>query len=657
MSSPLKRFEAKPSIYPVDSHVTSATTMFTDPKGIPRTAAEMDWAIEEDYVIPAFRKNELSVDLLLDYVDLSLDWYIPSEDAFKFISFIRLCIGAEPENLNSLAHYFFADCLFGSVEVKPYFDVRGMDFEELAGDTLILSSREFSKTVLTIYFILYMASTGQKPNFGKVNYGMYVSDRMEGNVKTTMQTIESLVMGSEYLRNIFEEYHMTDKEVWFVRKPQSIKEVKVYNAAIARGAKPSEVPMRAERTFRLAGLGCSGGRGSRSGLDRPQFAIFDDMIANEKDAFSKAILESIDSTIEADVGSSLSGNKHFKVYIGTAYHLGDPVCKRVVEGAALSVVFPKAEQAPHGDILDKDGNVVTPALKEEDFISVWEDRHSFKKQRAAYAKAEKALLKGNPKPLKTINQEFYVRVTSEHERLIPDSYIKWANVEEKWEHADCFTWYITTDYTTTGNVSSDDSSAGLWACDNEGNDFLMAVALRKMGLDEQYSNTMAMIERALDAGASFVQLGVEIDGQQSLHIIALESYFEKRGKSELLDFAVQRERDGKKVTWAGIRSKGSGDKLWRLKVRANDFYNGTVYFNEKLDDPANLDMDTLRRELRNVSFLEIKSTDNGLDMLSQKSLIDWDYAPVSLQEHLRVSTDEEDTRYNETYDDVYEITY
>ena len=80
--------------------------------GRPLSMVEMERAISEGYIIEPFKASKkISVDMLLDYVDLKLDWYIPSVHAFDFINFIRLCLGEEPENTNPKAHYFFIDCL------------------------------------------------------------------------------------------------------------------------------------------------------------------------------------------------------------------------------------------------------------------------------------------------------------------------------------------------------------------------------------------------------------------------------------------------------------------------------------------------------------------------------------------------------------------
>ena len=686
------------------------------------------------------------------------------------INFIRMSMGREPENLNSKAHYFFIDAMIGSDAIEPYYRVRNIPFYTMNDSALILSSREFSKSVLATFFILYMAYTGKKPGFGKVNLLLYISDKMDGNVQATMRTIKGLVKKSEFLSGAFEDTHFTDSRVRLIRHPSTTKEIRAYKKAIDAGKKLDEVPYRGQRTFTLQGIGSSGGRGplaldevlytdngkvtvkdiavgdyvatptggfsrvkkkseifnndmyelkyddgrtlkvneshinpvwsrenrykqwtksnmvttelfemftSRKagkygkeqfatmiadpveysdknfaldpyllgvalgdghlehgkglrikGIDfhaehyyerlkdkyditktvsfedsgtrmiklsvhginnelkqlgiagvagenkfipkeylsgsveqrrellaglldtdgsccvdkrskasattfaniskyladgvvelarglgyrasighkdrgdnrkrlytvkisgtvnpftlkykadnfvplsrnigvvklvsikriadepsqcitlddknheflttgyltthnsrdedlaRPDGAIFDDLIANERDAFSKATLDAIESTIEADVGKSLSGNKHFKIFIGTAYHENDPIYRRAGNGAAIPVVFPRAEKAPHGDVYDSEGNFVRGPMTKDEFISVWEDRHSFENQRREYAKAEMALKNGDPLPIRKTDQEYYVRVVSATDQLIGDQYIQ-----------------------------------------------------------------------------------------------------------------------------------------------------------------------------------------------------------------------------------------
>ena len=596
--------------------MSNIPTWLSDPKGIPRSREEMERAIDEEYVIPPFRNNdEITVDLLLDYVDLKLDWYIPSVQAFEFVNFIRLCVGKEPENLNPKAHYFFIDCLFSSEEVKPYFVVRNIDYEDLKRNVLILATREFSKSVLLGYLILQMAVTGKKIGFGKVNFGVYVSDKLEkGNVTVMMDLLYKLYKQSAYLKSKFEYVHVTATKAVFIRRPVTPDEIKIYNKHIALGGREDEVPYRMDRQFALQGVGVStGGRGIRDTLDRPDFAIFDDMLKNDEEANSPTILAKTEKVITKDVGGSLNGNGNFKILIGTAYHAGDPVYKRVEEGSWLPVVFPRAEQPPTDD------------LKEEDFISMWADRHTYANQRKDYLEAYLPLKrKNNPIPMRAYMQEFFCRVSNDADRLIPKQLEQWYNADDVWENAWNFNWYITTDYTTTGNGSSDRSGAFLWAVSNSGDYFLVDMVLRRMGLEEQYNNTFRMIE-STNYITRGVEVGVEIDGQQVLHVVALKDRQFK--KNIFIRFARQKGLGMKIPEYEGIRSKaGGGDKLWRLKATLPLWEDRKIWFPKHLKN--NKDMLVLLDELRKTTPQSIcTSSDDGLDCISQLMMMDIQLPP------------------------------
>jgi hypothetical protein len=256
-----------------------------------------------DGIYKIFEDKKITVDKLLDVVDMDLDWYVPSDDAIKFMIFLRLVLGEEPENSNPKAHYFMMDCIFKSPNVVRYFDERNINFERLKKKIVILCTREFSKSVLITFLMLFMADEGRMPGFGRVNYGIYVSDSMRNGVRNTFNTLEKVYLSSKYLRSRFEDARFTDSEMNLVRKPRTKKEIELYEQhVVIEGNKPSTCPDRMKRTFSVKGVGAeTGTRGTREALSRPQFAIFDDLIASEKDAESDTILENIDSTIDSDV--------------------------------------------------------------------------------------------------------------------------------------------------------------------------------------------------------------------------------------------------------------------------------------------------------------------------------------------------------------------
>lgn len=541
--------------------------------------------------------DKLTVDWLLDNVDLEFDWYTPSELAIEFMNFIRLVLGEEPENSNPYAHYFLIDTIFGQDNVRPYFEERGLNWNEVKGRTAILACREFSKSTLIGTFLpLFMAWKGELPEFGKVNYGLYVGDSMRNNVKTTMQTIEQVYYESVWLQSQFEYVKFTDEQIELIRLPRSKRELALYQATINAGKKADEVPGRAKRKFAMRGVGAATGtRGTRSGLHRPQFAIFDDLVSSETDANSDNVLASIESTIESDVLNALHGSGSFAIIIGTPYNKKDPVYKRIESGAWAPVVYPICKE-------------IRLDLKKEEFKGVWEDRHKYEKVMRRYRDA----VKNNA--TRSFMQELMLRITSEEDRLIKDNYINWAKRRDILNNAHSYNWYVTTDFTVSGGKGSDYSGTAVWAISNNDDRILVDIALRKMELSEQYDNLFLFVNRYTRQG-QYIEVGVEIDGQQKTHIYALEQLMMKKGEY----FTLARQKGENSV---GIRvKKMKGAKHDRFKLTVPLFQQGKIWICEELKGTP--DLEELLEELRFVTVDGFGSKhDDGCDLISMLMLMD-----------------------------------
>ena len=582
-----------------------------DKLGVPRTPEEMKHATEINYIIPAFRDGIVTVDKLLDHADVVLDWYIPSAYAIDFFNTIRLILGEEPENSNPKAHYFLVDCIFQQENVRPYFDVRNIDYDLNKDRVVVLCTREFAKsTIIGSMLPLYIADKGILPNFGNVNYALYVSDSMRNNVKTTMETIGAVYRESQFLQSEFEDATTNQDEVSFVRVPKTKREIALYNEYVLRqGKKPSEVPGRMKRTFSMKGIGAStGGRGSRDALFRPEIAFFDDLIGNEADASSEIILDNIESTIEKDILPALHGTNSLALLIGTPYNKNDPVYKRIENGMWLPVVFPKAEY-------------IGEDLKEEDFRGVWPDRHTYNACMRDYRRAKRALDRGDPIPMRGLMQEYYLRISNDEDRMIPESLIEsqWFSREDIVNNSWNYNWYITTDYTSTGNQGSDLSGIALWAVGANGDMFLVDLVLRKMDLEVQYNQTFAMVNQ-MSGNVRGVEVGVETDGQQNIHIFNLKERMPKKN----IYFTIARQR-GAKIGSEGIRSRlEGGNKHWRFRMMLPLFQNHKIWFAKELKGSA--DMNELIEEIKYTTFSGFGAKhDDGNDLISQIGMIDISY--------------------------------
>jgi hypothetical protein len=438
---------------------------------------------------------------------------------------------------------------------------------------------------------------------------LYVSDSMRNNVKTTMETIGSVYRESQYLRTIFEDARTVQDEINFVRKPVTKKEIALYNEYVVKqGMKKTEVPGRMKRTFSMTGIGAStGGRGSREGLSRPNGIFFDDLLGSEADANSETILENIESTIESDMLPALSGNGSFALFAGTPYNKNDPAYKRIEDGSWLPVVFPKAEK-------------MDEFTTKETFRGVWEDRHTFKKCKNDFIKAKKAADSGNPVPMRKLNQEYYLRISNDEDRMVPESMLRWFDPEGIIARAWEYNWYLTTDYTSTGSKGSDLSGAAMWAVSHDGSWFLMGLILRKMELETQYNETFMMIESMIDK-VRWIDVGVETDGQQNIHLYSLEKKMIERNTH--FGFAKQKGRVNKNQV--GIRSRlEGGTKHWRFRAMLPMFQNNKIWCGNHLRNTP--DMRELLDEIKYTTYMGIGTKhDDGIDLISQVNMIDATY--------------------------------
>ena len=545
--------------------------------------------------------DKITVDWLLDNVDLTFQGYSPSIVAIEFFNFIRLTLGEEPENENSLAHYFLVDVIFMQDTVRDYLVARGIDYDKIKGRTAVLCCREFAKSTIIGSFVpLYMAWKGELPGFGKVNYGLYVGDSMRNNVKTTMNTIEQVYLESEWLQTQFESARFTDELVELVRLPRTPAEIKMYEVTIAAGKKPTQVPGRSKRKFAMRGVGAqTGTRGTRSGLQRPQFAIIDDVVPSEAEANSDTILEGIESTIESDVLNALHGAGSFAILIGTPYNKKDPVYSRVESKTWVPVVFPICERI-HEDMLPNE------------FRGVWENRHSYSKVMKRYLDAV------NSNKTRSFMQELMLRITSEKDKVIPNDYIEMFNRDDILKNGAAYNWYITTDFTTTGGSGNDFSGIAVWAISSNNNYCLVDLVLKKMDLALQYNELFRLVNRYKRYNG-LVEVGIEIDGQQKIHLFAIKELMNKKNEY----FTIGKQKGGVRE---GILSKQSkGGKEGRFSVMVPLFQAGKIRFARELNDTSG--MRELRNEIDYVTYDEHGRVhfgsvhDDGLDLISQLAMM------------------------------------
>ena len=578
------------------------------------------YEMNDQGVLVAFADGLTTVEKMLDYADVELKWYIPSESAIKFMMFIRLCLGEEPENSNPKAHYFFIDCVFQQPNVEPYFRIRNIDYDELYDRIAILATREFSKSTLMAYMFLFMASEGEIPGFGRVSYGIYIGDSMDNNVKTTMKTIKKVYQESVYLNDKFESTVLNADFVEFVRNPKNAKEHAQVEAHLATGQPLNTAPGRMKRTFSIKGIGArTGGKGSREGLARPDWNVFDDLIPSKEDASSEAVLRNVESTIESDILPGLNNNKNFAILIGTPYSKKDPVYRRIEERSWLPVVFPRGVE-----IIDGKAFPMSEETEEKRFRPVWEDRHSYRNCSRDFKKAILAKEGGNKNPMRDILQEHYLRISSSEDRLLEDHMLQTYSRADIEKNLHEYNIYITTDFTTTGSSGSDLSGIAVWAVNSNMDWFLLDISLRQLEIEEQYTTLFRMAKYYRAASGKNVTVGIETDGQQKAHIFAVKERMVK-----LTEFFTIGRQKGSKFSSEGILSRlEGGTKFWRFRMMLPMFQNHKMWFPRELK--GNPDFEELMGELVGTNYEGTTSKyDDGLDLISMINAMEVNYPSPS----------------------------
>ncbi len=250
--------------------------------------------------------------------------YIPSDDAIKFISFIRAC-GVE-DNANAEIHYKLADKYFGKDK-----------------QVLIEAFRGSAKSTLMEWLVIYIACIGELPNFGKIEFIAFVGDSAENGVKNFFRNVVGKIDRSDLLKNLLTVKRKTDGEMELVNADGVELNVKGYGAG-------------------------TNIRGVRYNGARPDMIILDDITTN--DAINS---ETIQNTINDNFYKSVIPALHptrFKIFF-----IGTPISERDIIHQLSSnpewVVhkFPICSKFP---------------CNEEDFEGNWVDRFPYEAVKAKY---------------------------------------------------------------------------------------------------------------------------------------------------------------------------------------------------------------------------------------------------------------------------------
>ena len=487
--------------------------------------------------------------------------YVPSEFAVAFVNFIKLVNGGQ-----------------GEENVTPVLHLKMLDQVDQPNSRKIANMvhRGAAKTtVLGEYLILYLATFGELPTFGVVDFALYVSDSIDNGVKNMRKNLEYRWENSTFLQRFVPFAKFTDIHWHFKNK--------------------------AGKEFIVKGYGAKTGvRGTKANGKRPQLAILDDLVSDE-DARSKTMISAIEDTVHKAIDHAMHPTRSKIIWSGTPFNASDPLYKAIESGAWAVNCYPVCEAFP---------------CKRSEFKGSWEDRFTYDYVKRKYLEAMKS------GTIHTFNQELMLRIMSDEDRLVLDSDINWYKRGEVLKNLYLYNTYITTDFATTEDESGDYGFISTWAVNASGHKFWIDGVCARQSMDKNIDDLFRLAQKYKP-----MSVGIEVTGQQEGFIPWIKGEMIKRRIFFNLASSGNSNRPG-------IRP--NTNKLQRFFVVVPWFKAGEMYFPEemKLEKP----MIEMMEEIKLASGNGLKSKhDDAIDTVSMLAamsvFLPSEEAPMQYSEH------------------------
>lgn len=243
--------------------------------------------------------------------------YVPTEEAMKFIAFIRAA--NVEDNANAEIHYKLADKYFSTDK-----------------QILIEAFRGSAKSTMMEWFVIYIAAMGKLHNFGNVDFIAFIGDSMENGTKNFFRNIAGKIDKSELLAQLLKIKRKTDSEM----ELQNVDGVEL----------------------NLKGYGASTNiRGVRYKGSRPDIVILDDITTNDA-INSETIQNTINDNFYKSVIPALHPTRYKIFFIGTPISERDIIHQLSNNSKWTVHKFPIAQKFPCG---------------KEEFVGNWQDRFPY----------------------------------------------------------------------------------------------------------------------------------------------------------------------------------------------------------------------------------------------------------------------------------------
>lgn len=474
----------------------------------------------------------------VDYLPLNSSEYQPTEFALMFMNFIKLVNGDVGESHPTPpVHLKMLDKV-----ISPNAYIANLCFRGAAKTTLFME-----------YFTLFLAMFHHIPNFGDVDGIIYVSDSMDNGVKNARKNIEFRYNASSFLQRWVPEAKFTDNYLEFKNVDGQMLGVKMF------GAK-------------------TGIRGTKIFGKRPTVCVLDDLVGDE-DANSRAAMMTIKDTVYKGVNHAMDPVRRKIIFNGTPFNKEDILIEAVESGAWDVNVWPVCEKFP---------------CTRDEFVGAWPERFSYDYIQSQYDLAEKT------GKLASFYQELMLRITSEDERLVQDSEIRWYDRKNLLANKGSFNFYVTTDFATSKKQTADYSVISVWAYNANGDWFWVDGVCARQLMDVTINDLFRLVQEYKPQ-----QVGIEITGQQKAFISWLQQ--EQINRNIWFNFASS-EKSGE----PGIRP--ITDKLSRFNLVVPWFKAGKMYFPTELK--TSTIMGHFMQQLRLATKNGLKGKDDCIDTVS-----------------------------------------
>lgn len=395
----------------------------------------------------------------VDYSETSN--YVPSAFAMKFVDMIQLIHGVE-----------------GTQNVTPEVHLKVLDnFITNKNFVVNMMHRGFGKSTLIKYLFFYLGIYEELPNFGMVNFMIYVSDSMDNGISVMRRDIDHTYENSEFLQKVMTL--KTTEDRWEMTNSHGFKLV-------------------------IRGYGAKSGiRGTREQGKRPQIAILDDLLSDD-DARSPTVLASIEANVESAITYALDPTKRKVFWMGTPFHAGDPLYKAVESGAWEVNLYPVCEDFP---------------VERHEFRGSWEDRFSYDYVLEQYLKA---VATGN---VSSFNQELMLKIMSDEDRLIQEADVMYFDRSTVMKNIDAFNIYFTTDLATSDKQAADFNIIHVWAVNYNGDYFWLDGICKRQTIDKTFNDLFRLHQKYKP-----LSVGMEVTGQQEGFVTLLNREMDRRNQ-------------------------------------------------------------------------------------------------------------------------------